>query len=336
MSLSTASDQEVLSPAGLRIRDFTRSEADYAAALAIDNACFPEYPGTVEEMKHGDASRSAKIKHRRLVAERDGVMLGVGNYGQFEGMYHPRKFSLGIFVHPDHQGSGVGRALYGALLQALAPFEPISLRANVREDQARTLRFLGDRGFDEDMRSWESRLDVPSFDPAPFAGAMERARQAGITFATMAELQARDPGHRQRLYELDIAAGMDEPHPEPITPVARESYDNWVFEAPNYLPEGNFIAIDGDRYVGMSTLRTSLADPSELYVGFTGVLREYRGKGIAMALKLLAIDYARQRGVKTIKTWNASINRPMLRINEALGFTKQPAWVSFVKKLQNE
>jgi GNAT superfamily N-acetyltransferase len=301
MSLSTASDQEVLSPAGLRIRDFTRSEADYAAALAIDNACFPEYPGTVEEMKHGDASRSAKIKHRRLVAERDGVMLGVGNYGQFEGMYHPRKFSLGIFVHPDHQGSGVGRALYGALLQALAPFEPISLRANVREDQARTLRFLGDRGFDEDMRSWESRLDVPSFDPAPFAGAMERARQAGITFATMAELQARDPEHRQRLYELDIAAGMD-----------------------------------GDRYVGMSTLRTSLADPSELYVGFTGVLREYRGKGIAMALKLLAIDYARQRGVKTIKTWNASINRPMLRINEALGFARQPAWILLAKQLRAE
>lgn len=336
MSLTTSSDQTVLTPAGLRIREFDRSESDYAAIVAIDNACFPEYPGTVEEWKHSDASRGANIKHRRLIAESDGEPVGFGSYGQFEGMYHPRKFSLGLFVRPDQQGRGVGRALYGALLQALEPFEPLSLRANVREDQARTLRFLVDRGFGEDMRSWESRLDVASFDPAPFAGALERALQAGVTFASMAELRERDPDHRQKLYELDIEAGLDEPHPEPITPVSRESYDGWVFDAPNYLPEGNFVALDGERYVGMSTLRTSLADPSELYVGFTGVRREHRGKGIAMALKLLAIEFARARGVQTIKTWNASNNRPMLRINEALGFAKQPAWISFVKKLQDE
>jgi GNAT superfamily N-acetyltransferase len=336
MSLTTSSDQTVLMPAGLRIRDFSRSDADYQAIVAIDNACFPEYPGTVEEWKHSDASRSPEMRYRRLVAELDGEPVGFGNYGQFEGMYHPRKFSLGLFVRPNQQGRGVGQALYGAIMEALAPFDPLSLRTNVREDQARTLRFLTDRRFAEDMRSWESRLDVAAFDPAPFAGALERALQAGISFATMADLQERDPHHRQQLYELDLEATQDEPHPEPITPVSRASYDNWVFDAPNYLPEGNFIALDGKRYVGMSTLRSSLADASELYVGFTGVRRAYRGKGIAMALKLLAIEFARSRGVQTIKTWNASLNRPMLRINEALGFVKQPAWVSFVKKLQDE
>jgi GNAT superfamily N-acetyltransferase len=113
-------------------------------------------------------------------------------------------------------------------------------------------------------------------------------------------------------------------------------YDGWIFDSPNYLPEGNFIALDGDRYVGMSTLRTSQASPDEYYVGFTGVLRDYRGKGIAMALKLKAIAFARQRGIKQIKTWNDSSNRPMLRINEALGFAKQPAWISYLKKLRNE
>ena len=36
-------------------------------------------------------------------------------------------------------------------------------------------------------------------------------------------------------------------HPEPITPVSRESYDGWVFNAPNYLPEGVHVTL---RFLG--------------------------------------------------------------------------------------
>jgi GNAT superfamily N-acetyltransferase len=334
MTLTTT--ETTAAPAGLRIRDFAPSDAEYAAIVAIDTACFPEYPGAVEEWRHGDAVRPPRIRFRRLVAERDGTIIGFGSHGQFEGMYHPQKFSFSVVVHPDAQGRGVGRALYGELLGALAPFDPISLRAYLREDNARGMAFAAGRGFVEDSRSWESRLDVAGFDPAPFAGAERRAVAAGVTFATMAELQARDPDHRRKLYELDVEATRDEPHPEPPTTPSRESYDGWVFDSPDYLPEGNFIALDGDRYVGMSTLKRSQASPDTLYVGFTGVLREYRGKGIAMALKLKAIAFARQRGAAAIRTWNDSLNRPMLRINEALGFAKQPAWVSLVKRLRDE
>jgi GNAT superfamily N-acetyltransferase len=335
MTLTIESDTAPApSPPGLTIRDFTPTDEEYAALAAVENACYPEYPGTVEEWKHDDATRPERIKFRRLVAELDGAVVGAASHSQFEGMYHPRRFSVSAIVHPAFQGRGIGRALYARLLEALALHDPLSARANVREDFARSVRFLADRGFVEDSRSWESRLDVATFDPAPFAGAEARAGAAGITFATMDELQRRDPDHRQKLYELDVEATKDEPHPEPITEPSRESYDGWVFDSPNYLPEGNFVALDGDRYVGMSTLRTSQADPTELYVGFTGVLRDYRGKGIAMALKLKTIAFAKARGIATIKTWNDSSNRPMLRINEALGFARQPAWISLLKQFQ--
>jgi len=52
-----------------------------------------------------------------------------------------------------------------------------------------------------------------------------------------------------------------------------------------------------------------------------------------MALKLRAVAYAKERGFREIRTWNDSINRPMLAINEALGFAKQPAWITFGKDL---
>ena len=336
MTLTTATTQPTTAPMVLILRDFNGSDAHYAAVVAVDNACFPEYSGTTEELRHEDGNRSPEIKFHRWMAELDGQLVGFGSHGQFEGMYHPRKFSVFLAVTPSHQGRGIGRALYEHIIAALAPHNPLSLRASVREDKARTVRFLADRRFMEDSRSWESRLNVSGFDPSPFAGAEQRALAAGITITTMAALQASDPEHRQHLYELDIEATQDEPQPEPATPVARATYDGWIFDSPNYLPEGNFIALDGERYVGMSSLRMNQADPRELYVGFTGVRRDYRGKGVAMALKLRAIDYARQHGVTTIKTWNDSRNQPMLAINTALGFQRQPAWISLVQKLQAE
>lgn len=337
MSLAIPSDATTsAAPGGLSIRAFEGTAADYAAVVALNNICFPENPDSVEEWRHWDSTRTARIKHQRWIAELNGEAVGFGEYGQSESMYHPQKFRLSLAVHPAHQGRGIGRALYGHILAALAPHDPISLRAEVRADMARAVRFVTERGFVEDMRFWESYLELASFDPAPFAGAEERALASGITITTVAELQARDPYYRRKLYELDQAATADEPHPEPITPVPQATYEAWVFDDPNYLPEANFIALDGDRYIGMSTLGANQGDPTELHVGFTGVLREYRGRGIALALKLRTIDYARRRGFRRLVTSNASINRPMLRINEALGFVKRPVWISYRKLIKQE
>ena len=100
-----------------------------------------------------------------------------------------------------------------------------------------------------------------------------------------------------------------------------------VIDAPNHLPEAYYIAIDtAGRYLGVSDLFSSLDDPSFLWQGLTGVRREARGKGIAMALKLRTVRYAQGKGVEHIKTWNDQRNEPMLRINDRLGF--RYAWES--------
>lgn len=315
-------------PANLRIRPFT--EHDYAAIVAIANAVLPEYPDTEAEWRHVDANRDPQCIHERWVAEADGEVLGFGHYHQNMWAYHPQKFDVYAAVQPEQQGQGIGNALYEHMIAALAVHEPISLRANVREDMQRSMRFLQERGFVEDMRSWESRLDVAAFDFAPYAGLADTIAAAGIRICTMRELAA-DPQRDRKLYELDSVLSADVPSPEPFTPVSYEHFHKLIFENPNLLPDGYFVALYGDEYIGMSALWGSQAGPHELYNGLTAVRREYRKRGIALGLKLRGIAFARECGIQQIKTWNEANNRSMLAINERLGFVKQPAWLNVVK-----
>ena len=84
--------------------------------------------------------------------------------------------------------------------------------------------------------------------------------------------------------------------------------------------------------LGLSLLKKNLADSSKIQTGLTGVLRSHRRRGIALALKLQAIAYAKTEGIKTIETDNEE-NNHMYQINMQLGFEPKPAFLDFEKSL---
>ena len=320
----------------MTIRPDTRSDADYATRIAISNAIYPDYVDTIEELKFSDNNRDPKIKWARFIAEVDGMPVATSSYGQSTDMYHPQKFGIGVSVLPEWEGKGIGKALYEHLLDTLTPHDPILLRTSAREDRARAMRFLTDRGFTEAMRDWESRLSAQNFDPMPFVEAAKKATDAGITVRSVAELAKTVPDWKQHLKELDWTITLDMPTTDTLTDPGFEHFEKTTLGNPNFLPEAWFIALDGDQWVGESALWKSAGEPDVLYVGATGVRREYRRKGIATALKLAATTWAKDAGKREIRTWNAQQNRAMLSINEAMGFEKIPAWISYEKKLKDE
>ncbi len=312
------------------IRPF--EDRDYPAAVALASAVYTDYPWSEEEWRHEDARYDGDRLHLgRLVAEEAGDLVGMAEYHHVATMYHPQKLWVDVVVRPDRQGQGIGTRLYRELTEAMRPLRPTVLWTGVRETFPRSVRFVQDRGFREVRRAWESRLAVASFDPRPFAAkAAQAVRQVQVV--TAAELRERHPHWLAALYDLHTTAAADIPQPEPYTPPTLDEYRQRLLDNPNYLPDGHVLAVDGDRCVGESFVLRSQRLPDVLYQGLTAVRREYRGKGIALALKLRVIEYARRQGYREIRTWNDSLNAPMLRINTALGFVRQPAWITFERR----
>ena len=64
---------------------------------------------------------------------------------------------------------------------------------------------------------------------------------------------------------------------------------------------------------------------------FTAQDGAYRRRGVAFALKVRSLEFAKAGGYARVITENESNNRGMLAINDELGFVKNPAWVHYAR-----
>jgi len=310
---------------------------DYAALVALSNESYPEYGWTVEEVRHWDEDWTPEGYFlRRVFAEEAGAPVGYSAVAHSRGQFVPENYTLDLVVRPTARGRGIGTTLFDDAVAALRPRAPRWLRNSMKESDAQSVTFAKKVGAVELKRDWESRLDLATFDPAPFASAPKRAADAGVRITTIADALKTDPDAVRKAYALHEEARIDVPSLDPPTPSPYERFEEEVLRSPYALPGAHFIAVRGGRYVGESSMGREGTDPGVIYQHLTAVLRDERGKGIAMALKLRTIEYAKSQGLRELRTWNASNNRPMLAINEALGFVRQPAWITFGKDLSAE
>jgi mycothiol synthase len=310
------------------VRPFVPS--DYAGMVAIWNALNPDRTRSAADERDTDERREPIYAHGRFVAELGGTIVGVAEYGQNPGRYHPRRFELEGYVAREHQGRGIGRALYDRALAALTPQDPLSVRASVGEDSARGLRFLQARGFAELKRDFTSVLDVATADLSPFAGLDEALACDGITITSFAELLEADPRAAEKLHALFSEVRLDIPRSDAPTPISFSFFSDNLLRGPDYDPAAFFVARAGTTWAGFSAVYR-VGATSDLDQWLTGVRRPFRRRGLALSLKVRTVRYAHSHGFARIRTDNDSRNTAMIAVNDKLGFRRGPEIITMRK-----
>lgn len=313
----------------MHIRTFI--ETDYDAFTRLHNIAYYDFAMDADETRYRDNNLPQECRFQRWTAEADGVAVGFAAYHHFVDAFHPHKFGLEMMVDPAFFGQGIGGRLYQTVLDALQPFDPISLASWARADQTCLTGFLERRGFAPDTELLTSALDLTRFDPEPWAHPVPEITERGIQLVSLEALNPRDPSIQRQLYDLWLEVRQDIPIPpgEILSAVSFEYFWSQI-NIPNLFLAGFLLALDGERMVGTSQLFYS-PRPRELRTGLTGVRRAYRRRGIATALKVQSLAFAKGLGYERVVTDNAAVNEGMLAINRALGFKMNPTWIRYLK-----
>ncbi|MBI2324904.1 MAG: GNAT family N-acetyltransferase [Chloroflexi bacterium] len=271
-----------------------------------------------------------------MVEDERGDVIAVGMIS--DGGAFARKdgsFSGGVRVAPEHRHHGVGTALLERLEEHARTYSAPRITGSARGDEPDGVRFAERHGYRETNRRINSFLDVPAFDLSRFEDPEAVARRAGVRLVTYSELEreraADVDGLQREVYELGVTAGQDIPRPEPIQMPPYEAIREMFFGATSFDRGSTILALRGGRIV--SETLTDMRSPGVAYTNFTGTVREERGKGLALALKLRAIAELKRQGARLFGTTNDEQNAAMRGVNAKLGYEPDPPVIELEKRI---
>jgi GNAT superfamily N-acetyltransferase len=291
-------------------------------------AAVPEFLVSEKQLRDRYENRDPSIRFQRWVVLSESDIVAYGFYDQSA---KSREFDVYGVVHPDYQSQGIGRALYEHIITNLLQFNPSRVRTYALENKSQSVEFLKARGFQETQQDQQEYLmfcNVTSFDASASSEIEEVLQSKGITIRTLKELRS-NANYINMLRELFNELILQTPGSQLL---GQKTYDEFVSELtrPDLLPEAYNIALHQGEYIGMNALHKSPV-PEGLFNEFTGVKQEYRKMGIAKALKLRGMAYAKAHGYSTITTRNNIRNGRIIQLNKQLGFV---AITYFVKAFQ--
>jgi len=266
----------------------------------IDESARP----TLDNLRHARQAMDAEY----LVARVDGDPVGCGMSVLFPGTRDEPFLWSDASVIAAYRSRGIGEQLLRRISARGRELAKQGLQVEVKENDEHSIRFVEKRGFQEIEREYEVELDLtalaapPAVDPPP-----------GIEVVSYTER----PDLERQMYQVDREASSDIPG---LASTLESTFEEWrifAIERPSRDLDLTVLALADGRVVGVAYLENY---GDRCFHNLTGVVREWRGRGVASAMKRAQIAGAYARGVKRLVTESQHENLPMRRLNEKLGY----------------
>ena len=269
---------------------------------------------------------------RRLVVEQGDEVVGYGRACEIAP--NPRgAFQGELIVWPEHQRKGIGRSLVSRLEEFARERGAKCLLFMVYERWPYALEAARRLGYEPKTHYFQSSINPQEFDARAFTDTIARVVSGGYEIKALSELSECEDTNRA-YYVAVHSSDTDTPYMEYFGWPDYEDYRQMVMNSQWFDRRGVFVALKEGKIVGVSTVNKGSGEfNGEMFVDYTGVLREHRGKGIATALKVCAIEHAKSIGGTFLRTENNDGNPAMRAVNRKLGFQEKPGMRMVVKDL---
>lgn len=288
----------------------------------------PDEPvGPFEEFIAGIRTKSKFHETRRWVAWDGDTPVGAARAGMNRNQQENTHLgSARAFVLPEYRRRGIGTRLFAEAVEALAADGRTSLMSGSAKDHPGEA-FLAGLGLEHRYTDRISRCVLAEIPDGLLEGWIEKAVERAPDYE-LVTWEGRTPDDMKEpwakaLYVMNSAPreGLDfedevvtvEMVEEWDDNMERQGVDHWTTVAV-HRPSGEI--------AGLTDVYFSRWRDWECGQGNTGVFPDHRERGLgrwlkaAMALKVIA----ERPAVKWIDTDNAGSNKPMLAINDAMGF----------------
>jgi GNAT superfamily N-acetyltransferase len=285
-----------------------RDDRDLERSIAVYNAVHPRDPASLAEARETERQSRA---FAAFLAEQDGEAVGAAH------IRIPTSSDIPdgqVYVVEAHRGRGFGQALYEALSSWAFDGGATVLWSHVDDDDPGSLAWAEQRGFHIRSREAFVELDLSTYE------ALATDPPPGIEIVTWAQR----PDLAKSIYDVACEAWPDIPGNEDET---IEPFDVWLsvhMQGFGDKPEGTFLALADGEVVGYAKLSFWDAKPDTPFHDLTGVKRDWRGRGLARALKRAQLAWAKEQGYRYLRTANEERNEPIRRLNAELGYQPIP------------
>ena len=297
-----------MASAGTDVRVCT-SEDEEARSLEIHNTVWPHRAVTMDEVR---SFKDACNDYADFLGTVDGDEKGSAAIAILP--QRPKAGFLLLTVLEDGRRRGLGSALYATVSDWFRQRNLDVIHASVSEADDESLAYARRRGFREIERYPRLLLELAAIEEPAVK------TPPGVEIVTWAE----QPEVTRGIYAVAIEAYADVPGGDAEE---MEPFEDWLahdMQGSGDKPEATFVALAAGEVVGYAKYFLTAARPTVAFHDMTAVRRDWRGRGVARALKQAQIAWAKRAGFEVLETANEERNEPIRRLNAELGYRLAP------------